>query len=125
MAFLRRNAHRVVVKFPSALLLAVGYSYTALILGFKVNVPPGSGVQRVASDFSVFCVVFALWHFAGYFGYVGDRARKFGYLASAVFLAGFATVLYADRVMLGGGYVALGCIVALFSYWKYPRRGEA
>lgn len=117
--------HRVlVVRLPAALILALGYAWTAVVLATRWSVPVGEALDRIAWEFSVVCAAFAVWHTLGYLGYINDGPRKVGYLASGAFLAGLATVLFHDQIVLAGGYVAIGTVIALVSYWRYPRRSE-
>lgn len=119
-----RRDGRFVARVPTALVLAGGYVYTALVLTTGERIARNGLTSDLRWVAVIGSVLFAVWHIAGYLGYVTDGPRKAGYAASAAWMGGFATVLAADEAFLGAGYVAIGCAMALASYWKYPRRSE-
>jgi len=121
---LRRGRHRFIARVPAALVLAVGYAYTAILLLVGTRIAPDHHVHDNRWLYAVISVAFTVWHTAGYLGLVDDGPRKFGYLASGAWLGGFGFLIWLDGARLAAGYIFLACGVAIYAYWQYPRRRE-
>jgi hypothetical protein len=128
---LRRNVHRIVAKFPNALILGAAWGYIGTLLLF-----PGRGLPRhsrlVENSFGVgsealYGIVFtalAVLVLVGYLGYFSDCGRKTIYLLGGVCTAAVAAALAADGSWLSAGLTGIFAGLALDTYWRFPRRHE-
>lgn len=115
---------RYLVRVSVALVLSVGYAYTAFIMLVGVRVMPSHRELAWRWPIIVVSTGFAAWHALGYLGRISDNPRKVGYLISGAWLGGFTGLLWADDARLAAGYVALACGISIAAYWQYPRRHE-
>lgn len=119
-----RRLSTAVARFPVALVLTIGYLWTAMLLAFDWPVGDNEHLKHFRWIIVAGSIVFAAWHLLGYLGFIADGPRKIGYLLSGAWVAGFAALLWSDHARLAGGYALIAAALALISYWKYPRRHE-